>query len=284
MTLRRRIIRLLDRPGCRFLLSMIANRYGRRTTKANVAVYFDGLWVHRVGQYIFPDSQRFDYYANSFEHWETQAETCFRNAEDYWFHLYKPKRGDVIVDIGAGRGEDVLAFSTAVGPTGKVLAVEAHPATFLILQGFCDRNRLVNTKPINAAVVDRPSTVYIESDDDWMKSTLCFDSPEGGSVPVRGTTLDEICETEGISHINFLKINIEGAEVLALQGLRRAAPMIENLCVACHDFRADSGDGEMYRTREKVLLLLRDLGFSPVLREGDNMPFVRDHVHAFRSR
>jgi FkbM family methyltransferase len=55
-----------------------------------------------------------------------------------------PKPGDTIVDIGAGRGEDDLAFSQAVGPTGKVLAVEAQPRSFRMLKAFCEVNDLRN--------------------------------------------------------------------------------------------------------------------------------------------
>ena len=30
------------------------------------------------------------------------------HVEDFWYHLYKPQRGDVIVDVGAGRGETCM--------------------------------------------------------------------------------------------------------------------------------------------------------------------------------
>src|SRR5262245_5196542 len=67
-----------------------------------------------------------------------QSGKQLRDASDYWFHLYKPQAGDIIVDIGAGRGEDVYAFSQAVGETGHVIAVEPHPESFSILRRFCE--------------------------------------------------------------------------------------------------------------------------------------------------
>ena len=45
LTLRRAIIRALDRPGGRFLLSKIATRYARSRTNADVAIYFDEIWI-----------------------------------------------------------------------------------------------------------------------------------------------------------------------------------------------------------------------------------------------
>src|SRR4051794_22461299 len=43
---------------------------------------------------------------------------------------YQPKEGDAVVDIGAGIGEQALVLSRLVGPTGKVVCVEANPEAF----------------------------------------------------------------------------------------------------------------------------------------------------------
>jgi len=40
------------------------------------------------------------------------------------FHYFQPKKGDIVIDVGAGRGEDTLAFSQSVGKSGQVIAVE----------------------------------------------------------------------------------------------------------------------------------------------------------------
>ena len=176
LTLRRAIIRALDRPGGRFLLSKIATRYARSRTNADVTIYFDEIWMHRVGTHTFPDSRTFDYYADAVPRWTRQLDEYCQDAADYWFHIYQPKPGDVIVDVGAGHGEDTLPFSMAVGPTGRVLAVEAHPTSFLILRRFCELNGLVNVKPLHYAVVDRPSTVYIDTREKWESNAVRFDA------------------------------------------------------------------------------------------------------------
>jgi FkbM family methyltransferase len=284
LTLRRAIIRALDRPGGRFLLSKMATRYARSRTNADIAIYFDEIWIHRVGTHTFPDSLAFDYYADAVVSWTRQLAEYYRDAADYWFHIYKPKAGDVIVDVGAGHGEDTLPFSTAVGPTGRVLAVEAHPTSFLILRRFCELNGLVNVKPLHYAIVDRPSTVYIDTREKWETNAVRFDVGDRSTTPVRAVTVDDLCEAEQLTTIHFLKINIEGAETLALRGLQRLVSRVEHLAVACHDFRAERGDGEEFRTRAAVIEILRGMGFALALRDDDPRPYVRDHVHAFRSR
>ena len=63
---------------------------------------------------------------------------------DHWFHVYRPKAGDVVVEMGAGKGWDTLAFSRAVGPTDCVISIEAHPGTFEYLDRLCRINNLEN--------------------------------------------------------------------------------------------------------------------------------------------
>jgi tRNA G46 methylase TrmB len=72
-----------------------------------------------------------------------------------------PQRGDVVIDVGAGRGEDTLTFSRAVGRTGRVIAIEAHPLSFKILQRFCLLNELSNVTLLPFVLLDKPGTVRL---------------------------------------------------------------------------------------------------------------------------
>ena len=44
----------------------------------------------------------------------------------FTFH-YTPREGDVVVDIGAGIGTELAQWLELVGPTGRVLMIEADP-------------------------------------------------------------------------------------------------------------------------------------------------------------
>src|ERR1019366_6863301 len=115
----------------------------------DVEILWDGMWVRRVGPDYFPDPDMFRLSlsnagpnaAPNWERWAGQAAKHLHDAEDYWFYLYKPRAGDAIVDIGAGRGEDVFAFSRAVGPAVRVWAIEPHPVSFGALGRLCELNR-----------------------------------------------------------------------------------------------------------------------------------------------
>ena len=281
-SLKRRLLMHLDVPMGRPLLGWIATRHARRVLgRADVAVEFRGVWTHRVGEYVVPDGPRFDYETTQIRRWTDQVPKYLRNADDYWFRHYAPAPGDVIVDVGAGRGEDVLAFSQRVGPTGRVIAIEAHPGSFRLLQSFCALNHLDNVLPVNAALMDAPGSVTIETSDDWRSNTV--GSGASGS-PIRATTLDLLADELQLDKIAFVKMNIEGAERQALPGMAATLARTGHLCVCCHDFRAERGDGDEYQTRAFTEAVLRDRGFVVHFRRDDARPYVRDHVHGVRPR
>lgn len=280
--MQRLLIKLLDRPGGRTILGAVATRYAQSTTRADIEIrYVEGLWVHRVGEYSCPSSPIFQYFADSFAKSLNQARDEVATAKDYWFQHYNPQDGDVIIDIGAGCGEDALAFSRAVGDAGRVIAVEAHPLTFKTLELFCRLNRLANTTPIWLALMGKSGSVSTVESDNWEGHAV-----EWAQMPSRGSvtasTLDALCQSEGISDIAFLKLNIEGAELEAIHGMQATIKRIKAICIACHDFRADRGDGEHFRTRAIIEKFLQENGFSLASRPHDARPYVRDHVYGFR--
>lgn len=263
------------------LLGWIATRRARRVLgRRDVTVAYRGVWTHQLGRYVIPDGPRFEYDDRAILSWKDQVARYLRNADDYWFRYYTPRPGDVIVDVGAGRGEDVLAFSERVGPTGRVFAIEAHPATCRLLEAFCSLNGLDNVVVLNAALMDQPGSVTIENVDDWRKNTVDNDRAVTAGTSVPATTLDAVCRDHHVEAIGFLKMNIEGAERRALRGMEPVLDRIRHLCVCCHDFRAEKGDGDQYRTRGFVETFLRAHGFSVAFRTEDRRAYVRDHIHA----
>ncbi len=279
MSYKRALVRLLDRPGGRLLLGKIATRFARRATGGDVEIaYVDGLWTHRVGPDFFPDGPKFNYFPPDFDTWKGQAQRYSSETQDFWLQHYRPQEGDVIVDVGAGRGEDTLTFSRAVGKTGRVIAIEANPLSFKILKNFCLLNRLSNVTLLQAALMDKPGTVRIaESESSWMENAIEH-GEESSGTPVRAITLESVCREEGIKDIAFLKMNIEGAERFALLGAEPVIQYIRQICVACHDFRSDHGDGEQFRTRAFVEQFLVKHGFTLASRTDDPRDYVREHV------
>lgn len=213
---------------------------------------------------------------------EHLLEKFLRDADDYWFHAYRPRRGDVVVDIGAGRGEDVYAFSRAIGEEGRIWAIEAHPDTFAALTAFCAEHRLNNVTTLNLACMDRPGQLQIETLPTWESNFVREGPPSPSSHPVEGITFDALCRRHSIDRIDYLKMNIEGAELTALPGCRDALKRARACTIAAHDFRADRGEGDQFRTLAFVKQFLLDSGFDLIIREDDPRYYVPYHVHGLR--
>jgi FkbM family methyltransferase len=282
MSLKRRIIDLLDRNGGRALLARVTTFQARRELGREVEVFHDGLlWIHRVNATFFPDGRRFCYYRSSFTKWAELPAKYIKDADDYWFRHYQPHKGDIVFDIGAGRGEDTIAFSKAVGETGRVVAIEAHPRSFELLDTFCRLNKLENVSPINLAVMDKRGEISMVESHDWRAHAVDVDGTSS-NLRVTSGTLDQISAELEIKHIDFLKVNIEGAERYALVGMESILECTESICVACHDFLAERGLGEHYRTKRFVERFLADHGFRTRSYPDDRRDYVRCHVFAFR--
>jgi FkbM family methyltransferase len=147
-------------------------------------------------------------------------------------------KGDVFVDIGANIGYFTLLASDAVGEAGKVFAFEPSPSNARLLRKNVEtthcKNVLVEEKAITEA--DRPVTLYLSninfgdhriypSDDD----TTHNNGLQRSQVLVEEITLDGYFPAG--SRVDFVKIDIQGAEVYALQGMRRI--LLENHDVVC---------------------------------------------------
>lgn len=283
MSYRRTLTRWLDRPGGRFLLGKIATHVVQQCGAQGVEIaYRQGMWTRRCGSDFFPDSPSFDYEYVDFGRWKRQMEQYVFDSADYWLDYYCPQQGDLVIDVGAGHGEDTIPFSRAVGPTGRVIAIEAHPVSFAVLKNSCRLNHLGNVTPLHCAAMDQPGTVRIkESKSSWLLHEVDLsNSASGIAVPAR--TLDEICDSRGVRSVAFLKMNIEGAERQALLGMTATLPWVQQICVACHDFRATKGDGEHFRTRAFVEQFLLEHGFTLASRTDDPRDYVRDHVFGLR--
>ena len=276
------LVRLLDRPGGRFILGTVATVVARQLARNDVKIaYIHGRWTRRIGASLTPAGTHFYYTPQEFRKWREETEQYVSETRDFWLQFYEPKEGDTIIDVGAGQGENTFAFSRAVGKSGRVIAIEAHPLSFKALKSFCRRNHLSNVTPVHVALMDKPGKVCIAEAKSWKENSVVNGNGVSG-MTVQAGTLDDICLKEGITDIAFLKMNIEGAERYALPGAEKTMACVRHVCVACHDFRANQDHGEPFRTRAFVEHFLADHGFTAALRLDDPRDYIRDHVYGLR--
>lgn len=178
------------------------------------------------------------------------------------------RNGDTIIEVGANRGEFTSLFSHWTGRTGAVIAFEPVPPTFERLQQRVAREkRFDNIVLVNTAVGDssEPITVYMPDEDDghaslqkhttgsWQDAqrVVAFEAPM--------QRLDDYLAGAKLERFDFLKVDVEGAELLVLRGateaLRKYRPLIHlEVCSAWTD-------GFDYKPAE-IVSFLRGLGYS----------------------
>lgn len=199
---------------------------------------------------------------------------------DTWCVNYVPGPGDTVIDVGAGVGEESIVFSELVGPAGRVVALEANPDTFRCLDQTIARSGAANVVARNYAVADRNGELAISTGANHLANSVLAPG-EGRSVPAR--SLDAVAEELGIGEVAFLKMNIEGAEKLAVRGMTSLAARVRNLCISCHDFVADAGGDESFRSRELVRAFLVAQGFRVTTRDWTpDRPWHRDYLFGTR--
>jgi FkbM family methyltransferase len=201
-------------------------------------------------------------------------------ARDVFLQEFTPAASNVVVDVGAGVGWELNLFSGLVGPSGRVYAIEADPDTFRWLVRRAELNGLGNVTPIHAALADEPGEVIISSEG-WDETHHLV--AEGPGHRVQALRFDDLVDDRGITRVDFLKMNIEGAERSALTGMGRRVDLVRNVAISCHDFLADHGGDDSMRTRAFVRRFLLDHGFEVIERRpDDDREWVRSYLYGRR--
>jgi len=129
------------------------------------------------------------------------------------------KMGNVVLDIGAHIGYYTLMFAKQVGPLGNVFAFEPEPDNFAILEKNVRVNGYQNVTVIQKAVSDRRDRTGLYLDDLGSGDNRIYDSHDGRrSLEVETIRLDDYFAGDR-GNIDFIKMDIQGAEYAALCGM-----------------------------------------------------------------
>jgi FkbM family methyltransferase len=269
--LKHSLYKLLNRSGLRSILAASAATMATARVGKLCKVSYEGEWIQRFPSCTLVEPRLTLWTPKEIE----------RLSVDLWMHKYLPREGDTIIDVGAGTGWETLFFSRGVGISGRVISIEAHPRVFHCLSRMRKENRLENVTLVHAAVADREGEVQL-SDSPEHEGNSIIGGPSG--IRVACTTLDHIFRSLGLSRVDLLKMNIEGAERLALPGMGEMVKKAKHVCISCHDFLAIEGGPNELRTKADVIAFLKQNGFAVSLRESDGRCNVRDYVYGLNEK
>ena len=160
----------------------------------------------------------------------------------YFFGVWEPaitaiyraalKPGDVVIDIGANVGLHSLLASRLVGPRGRVHAVEASPWIHARLGRNLAANAAANVTTYNMAATDAAAEVPVFLHDATNLGGTTILPEQAGRTGaaleaiVQGRPIGEIVPEAEILAARLIKIDVEGAEWLVVQGMRALLPRL----------------------------------------------------------
>ena len=180
--------------------------------------------------------------------------------------------GFVFLDIGANVGGYALFAATLGGPTARILAVEPQADIFERLSFNIRQNEFTTVKAMELAVADRDGeiTLFIDAKNKGETSMrLVGTHGLGVAVKVRAKALRTILEEEGISRLDCLKLDVEGAEDLILEAFfRDASPALWPRLLIVEDAPG--------RWAINLPALIAAQGYTVVLKTRTNVIYQRD--------
>lgn len=143
------------------------------------------------------------------------------------------KEGDTVFELGAHIGYISLYFSKLVGKNGKLYVFEPGANNLPYVRENISNSTFKNTTLVEKAVSDSngTATFYLENITGQSNSlvkdyrvtkkiqTKSFVDLKKNEVQVETIRLDDFVQANHISRIDFIKIDIEGAEYMAIKGM-----------------------------------------------------------------
>jgi FkbM family methyltransferase len=198
----------------------------------------------RYGQYIYIRHPR---------HFLEAKENLWQ-CENLFFKHYLPKAGEVVVDLGSGYGEEAL-YLLEKSPQVKYFGVEAQPIIYECLANTFHKAN-VNFKAVPYVITDRSEIKFVSQ-----FSYASVGEIPAGYIEVPTISWENFLKRYQIEQIDLFKMNIEGAEKEVLK-LITDFKIIKRFIISCHDFRANHGEGEFYRSKKEVLDILSANNYS----------------------
>jgi len=165
--------------------------------------------------------------------------------------------GDHVIDCGAHFGDITLYLMLRAGELGKVYGIEADSYNYSILKNWVDNLNIGKyITPINLAISNKKGTIRLYKSDTHTTRHSIFKNlmeDRNNYEEVKSDTLDNIVERYRIKKLDFIYMNMEGAEYLAFEGMTNILDKFKpRFCIAEHK-------NEIFK--EKIPEILKNYGY-----------------------
>ena len=145
------------------------------------------------------------------------------------------KDGDNVIDLGANIGYFTLILAKLVGPTGKVFAFEPDPRNLALLKKNVEYNNYKNVIIVPKAVSNVNDKCTLYTGQKTFGQNKIYKPKKTKTqkfIPIDSETvrLDDFFKTNDLlDKISFIKMDVEGAEFLALSGMKEILKLNKNI-------------------------------------------------------
>ncbi len=174
----------------------------------------------------------------------------------YYNRYYALKEGDIVFDCGAFHGIYALMASKLVGETGRVFCFEPDNENAKMLEANILRNGIRNVSIVRKGVWSLGGGLPFNFRG---AATSCVDFrmvSRGGGAGIEVVSIPEFFRENGLETIDFVKMDIEGAEIEVIEGCREFLRS-HGVMFAIASYHLRDGQ-ETYRKLER---LFGDIGY-----------------------
>lgn len=190
---------------------------------------------------------------------DESATECMLHMENYepvaWV---APREGDIFLDVGGYVGWYSIQAAKAVGPAGKVIALEPDEINRNQLERNLKLNNILNVQVLSKAIWSSSGTVNWSHGEEPVWHQI-------GQVPTgdsrEAASIDDLVQTLGLAQLDWVKLDIEGAEIEAIEGARETLNSLRPVLFI-----------EVHKTRERLVGMLREIGYSVEREQYDELP------------
>jgi FkbM family methyltransferase len=206
-----------------------------------------GFLFQKVGSYRVYLRKRSDYLSI-----KSLDKLCL----NYYYQHYLPKTKDTVVCVGSGLGHEAMWLANKSDGI-RYIGIEIQPYVYeLQCNTFEQKNGF---DACGSAINDSNDNYFLTSSANY--TAVAADAK--GYIEVGSIKWIDFLSKYNVSKIDLLQINIEGAEKYLLPMITNYSN-IKRIIISAHDFRADRGEGEQFRTREFVKNFLISAGYSVI--------------------
>jgi FkbM family methyltransferase len=203
---------------------------------------------------------------------------------DNEYHFTAENENPYIIDCGSNIGMSIFYFKMLY-PKSRILAFEPGEEAFFCLEENVRNNLLNSIKVHKAALSNKEGIIDFYFDQENLGS-LCM-STKQERMPKQRRSVEALLLSKHIDEeVDFLKIDIEGAELEVVEELSNARKLsyVKQMAIEYHHHIVSEAD-----TFSRMLSVLEDAGFGYQIESNLGRPFKRDQfqdilVYAYRKK